>query len=185
MNRDVGIKTRAECLKEYGSDYLIQQKVESGELFRVGKALYSDEKSVPEVAVLAHKYPKAVLTMYSAFYFHGLTDVCPERYDLATDRNAAKIRDRRVKQYFIPSHFVEQGIKTTKYKGYPIRIYNKERMLIELLRYKSKLPFDFYKEVLLNYRKILPKLNIQEVLDYAMDAPKSSKIMEMLQLEVL
>ena len=179
------MKSRAECLKEYGSDYLIQQKVKSGELFRVGKALYSDEKSVPEVAVLAHKYPQAVLTMHSAFYLHGLTDVIPERYDLATDRNAAKIRDRRVKQYFIPSHFVDQGIETTIYKGYPIRVYNKERMLIELLRYKSKLPFDFYKEVLLNYRKILPKLNIQEIQDYAVDAPKSSKIMETLQMEVM
>ena len=80
---------------------------------------------------------------------------------------------------------MDQGIETTIYKGYPIRVYNKERMLIELLRYKSKLPFDFYKEVLLNYRKILPKLNIQEIQDYAMDAPKSSKIMETLQMEVM
>lgn len=39
------MKSRADCLKEYGSDYLIQQKVKSGELFRVGKALYSDERA--------------------------------------------------------------------------------------------------------------------------------------------
>lgn len=31
------MKSRADCLKEYGSDYLIQQKVKSGELFRVGR----------------------------------------------------------------------------------------------------------------------------------------------------
>ena len=35
------IKSRAECLKQYGSDYMIQQKVKSGELYEVGKAIYS------------------------------------------------------------------------------------------------------------------------------------------------
>ena len=71
------------------------------------------------------------------------------------------------------------------YKGYPIKIYSKERMLVELLRYKTKLPFDYYKEVLLNYRKILPQLDIQAIQDYAMEAPKSNKIMETLQMEVI
>ena len=94
------MKSRAECLTEYGSDYMIQQKVNAGELFKVGKAVYSEEKDVPELAVLAFQYPNAVVTMNSAFYLHGLTDVIPEEYDLATDRNAAKIRDKRVKQYF-------------------------------------------------------------------------------------
>ena len=179
------MKSRAECLTEYGSDYMIQQKVNAGELFKVGKAVYSEEKDVPELAVLAFQYPNAVVTMNSAFYMHGLTDVIPDEYDLATDRNAAKIRDKRVKQYFSPSDFFEQGVETTDYRGFPIRIYGKERMLIELLRYKSKLPFDYYKEILLNYRKILPHLDMQAIQDYAYEAPKSGKVMETLQMEVL
>ena len=73
----------------------------------------------------------------------------------------------------------------TDYKGYQIPVYNRERMLIELLRYKSKLPFDYYKEILLNYRKIMPQLDIQAIQDYAMDSPKSGKIMKTLQMEVL
>ena len=64
-------------------------------------------------------------------------------------------------------------------------MYSKERMLIELLRYKSKLPYDYYKEVILNYRKIMPGLNIQMIQDYAYDAPRSGKIMERLQTEVM
>lgn len=179
------MKSRADCSKKYGSDYLIQQKVKSGELFQVGKAVYSEERHVPKLAVLAFKYPHAIVTMYSAFYLHGLTDVIPDGYDLATDRNAAKIPDDRVNQYFIPSHFLNQGAQIMMYKGYSIRIYGKERMLVELLRYKSKLSFDYYKEFLLNYRKILPQLNIQEIQDYAVEAPKSSKIMETLQMEVM
>jgi len=176
---------RAECIREYGSDYRIQQKIDAGELFRVGKAVYSEDKYVPELAVLAYRYPNAVVTMHTAFYIHGLTDVIPDVYDLATDRDAAKIRDSRVNQYFYPSESFKLGIETTDYQGYPIRIYSKERMLIELLRYKSKLPFDYYKEVLLNYRRIIPTLDIQAIQDYAYETPRSAKVMETLQMEVL
>lgn len=58
-------------------------------------------------------------------------------------------------------------------------------MLIELVRYKSKLPFDYYKEIILNYRKLLPRLDIQKIQDYALMAPKSNKVLEILQMEVL
>lgn len=98
--------TREQCLQEYGSDYYIQKKVESGALFRIDKGVYSLKQHVPEIAVLMYKYPNAVVTMQSAFYMHGLTDVIPDEYDLATTRNAAKIPDKRVKQYFVPDVFL-------------------------------------------------------------------------------
>lgn len=50
------MKSQTECLAEYGSDYMIQQKVNSGELFKIGKAVYSEEKDVPELAVLVFIY---------------------------------------------------------------------------------------------------------------------------------
>lgn len=37
--------------------------------------------------------------MKSAFFFHGLTDMIPDECDLATTRDAAKIKD---KKYFVP-----------------------------------------------------------------------------------
>ncbi len=179
------MKTRAECIEKYGSDYYIEKQIAEGKLYKVGKGVYSEEKYVPEIALYAYKYPKAVLTMKSAFFYHGLSDVVPDECDFATKRNAAKIKDKRVKQYFVPDDFFDEGIETANYKGYDILVYNKERMLIELVRYKSKLPFDYYKEIILNYRKILPQLNIQKIQDYALASPKSSKVLETLQMEVL
>ena len=109
----------------------------------------------------------------------------PDVIDLATPRDAAKIKDKRVKQYFVSEEFFKEGIDHIDYEGYRISVYSKERMLVELLRYKSKLSYDFYKEVVLNYRKILPTLNIQEIQDLALDAPKSAKVLDLLQSEVL
>ena len=176
---------RSECIAEYGSDYQIQKMINEGLLYQVGKAIYSKEKNVPYIAVLSYRYPNAVVTMHSAFYLYGFTDVVPDDYDLATNRDSAKIRDKSVKQYFVREGFFELGVERIEYKGYEVQIYSKERLLIELLRYKSKLPFDYYKEILLNYRKIMPKLNIQEIQDYALESPKNNKILETLQMEVL
>lgn len=176
--------TREQCLQEYGSDYYIQKRIESGELFHIEKGIYSKKKYVPEIALLSYKYGNAVITMKTAFYIYGMTDVMPDKCDLATTRDAAKIMDKRVKQYFVPPCFFAEGISRMDYKGYSVQIYSKERMLIEALRYKSKLPFDYYKEIVLNYRKILPQLNIQTIQDIALAAPKSDKIMEILQMEV-
>ena len=77
------------------------------------------------------------------------------------------------------------GAITIEQDGCNITIYDKERLLVELLRHKSKLPFDYYKEVLLNYREIVDDLDIRLIQDYACEVPKSAKIMETLQLEVL
>jgi len=176
--------TREECLQIYGSDYYIQKRIDAGELFKIDKGIYSLKEHVPEIALLTYKYPNAVVTMRSAFYMYGMTDVIPDEYDLATTRDATKISDKRVKQYFVADDFFDEGIVRIDYKGYSIPIYSKERMLIELVRYKSKLPFDYYKEIILNYRKLLPKVNVQKIQDFALVAPKSNKVLEILQMEV-
>lgn len=174
-----------ESISKYGSKYMLKKAVESGEFFRQDDGIYSDEKYVSEKYVIAAKYPKAIYTLDSAFYHYGLTDVIPEKYYLATNRDAAKIGDDRVVQVFERRDLLSLGVITIGHDGCNISIYNRERMLVELLRHKSKLPFDYYKEVLLNYREIIDDLDIRLVQDYVYEVPKSAKIMETLQMEVL
>lgn len=177
--------SRSECLSAFGSDYHTRQQIASGRLFRIERGIFSDQRHVPENALISHKYPQGVLTLLSAFYHYGLTDSIPEICDLATDMDAAKIHDPRVHQHFQPRGFLTGGAVTAEEHGFPIRIYKRERLLIELLRHKNKLPFDLYKEVLLNYRKIMPQLDMQEIQDYAMSSPKRNMILGALQMEVL
>ena len=177
--------SRQECLARFGSDYFIEQRIAAGDLFRLENGVFAEQKHVPENAIISHRYPHGVITLLSAFYHYGLTDVIPESCNLATGRNAAKIRDTRVRQVFVPDAILSLGAIMDQEHDFPIRIYSRERLLIELLRYKNILPFDLYKEVLLNYRKILPQLNMQDIQEYAMAAPKQKMIMEALQMEVL
>ena len=173
-----------ECAGNTSGARGIKKAVASGKLYKIEKGVYSDRPYEPTLAVIAAKYPSAVFTMNSAFYYHGLTDDISEKYYLATDKNASKIRDKRVVQVFENGSYT-LGAEAAVVEGVTIRMYNKERMLIELLRHKNQLPFDYYKEVLSNFRKIIEELNMQDIQDYAYELPKSAMIMELLQLEVL
>ena len=109
----------------------------------------------------------------------------PEKYYLATGRGGSKINDERVIQIFENSDALDFGAEMIAYGDALIYMYNKERMLVELLRNKNRLPFDYYKEILGNYRKIINDLDIPLIQDMAMDLPKSRMIMDALQMEVL
>ena len=89
-----------------------------------------------------------------------------------------------IQQKYENSNALHLGEITMEQDGCQIKIYNKERMLLELIRNKNSFPFDYYKEILNNYRQIIHTLNIQDIQDYADALPKSKMIMETLRLEV-
>lgn len=43
--------------------YQIEKKVNNGELYKIEKGIYSDEKFPSELSVIVKKYPKAILTL--------------------------------------------------------------------------------------------------------------------------
>ena len=101
-----------------------------------------------------------MFTGESAFYYHSLTDVIPDYYNLATPRTDNRIVDLREKQSFVKSEIFEMGKTKMKRNNVEINIYSLERMLIELMRFRSKLPFDFYKEIIANYRNKADTMDI-------------------------
>ena len=175
----------AECIKKYGTDYRIKKAIQEGKLYKMEPGIYSDSRCESDTAVIEKKYPHAVFTLNSAFYYQGLTDTIPLYYYLATDKNASKIVDKSFKQIFDNNNSLDIGVEIINYCGDDIRVFSKERLLIELIRKKNKMPFDYYKEILRNYRKIIYELDFQLVEEYAEKLPKTNLVMKTIQLEVL
>ena len=94
------------------------------------------------------------------------------------------LRDNRIRQHYIQPGILDIGVTTMTRRDATIRIYDRERMLIELLRNKNKLPFDYYKEILGNYRGLIDELDIERVQEYAATFPKPRMISEALDAEV-
>ena len=57
-----------ELLEKGFNRYQIEKKTKNGELYKVSKGIYSDEEYPSELAILMKKYPKAILTLNSAFF---------------------------------------------------------------------------------------------------------------------
>jgi hypothetical protein len=174
-----------ECMKNYHSDYRIKQAVKNGSLYKLVPGIYSDRKYEPDTAIIRKRYPKAVFTLNSAFYYQGLTDTIPSFYYLATDKDATKITDKNVKQIFDNYGSMDIGVEIKKYSGDDIRVFSKERLLIELIRNRNKLPFDYYKEIISSYRRLTDELDFMMVEEYAEKLPRTKAVMETIQMEVL
>ena len=77
---------------------------------------------MPELEIIMKKYPNAILTLNSAFYYYGLTDTIPDHYYVATPKSNRKIEDVRVKQIYENSNAFEMGKTTIEYDGVDITI---------------------------------------------------------------
>jgi hypothetical protein len=179
------IYTYKEAQNKYGSNYQIEQGIKHGELFKLERGLYSNKPSISPYAAAARRYPHAIITMDSAYYIHGLTDVIPQTTHLATRRNATRIADARIKQFFTEDWLFEPGSVYMEYDNSTIRIYSKERMLVELMRNSKSLPLDYYKEIILSYRKQVDDLDIQSIEEYIGLFDRNEYMFNILQREVL
>lgn len=178
------ILTYKECIEKYGNDYRLAMAVREESIYRVEPGVYSTKRYSSDLEVIVKKYPNAILTGESAFYYHDLTDVIPERYHIATKAKAAKLTDARIEQIYTRDDLLEKGVIEVEIHGVKVKMYDKERMLIELLRNKNSMPYDLYKEILGNYRKIIETLQIWRIQEYVDIFPKSKMISKALEEEV-
>ncbi|MBQ8231142.1 MAG: hypothetical protein IJZ34_04345 [Lachnospiraceae bacterium] len=176
--------TYKELLEEYKTQYNISTLISSGKIHKVDDKIYSDQAFTPKLAILTKRYPDAIVTMNSAFYYYSLTDDIPIHYYLVSKRNGTKIKDKQVIQTFEIAETFELGKEHMIVDGVNINIYSKERLLIELVRNKRKLPFDYYKEIISNYRKLVEQMDIWRIEEYSSKMYRGDYIMDTLQMEV-
>ncbi len=174
-----------ECIEKYGSDYSVKKMISNGSLFMKEKGIYSTNRNTPEIEIILFKNPKTVLTGRSAFFYHGLTDVIPEQYYLASKRTDYRIRDSRVKQSFQKEDIFEAGITNINYANSSIRIYSKERMLVELIRFRKSIPLGYYKEIIRNYRHLIYEMDFSLVEEYTSMFHSNKVLLDIIQKEVL
>lgn len=176
--------TRKELFERYDSTYKLNKALKSKEIFKIQKGIYSDEEYVNPLAVISKKYPNFIFTMDSAFYYWDLTDVIPDKFCLATKQTSIRIDEEDIKQYFIDDELFEVGKTNLNVENVEINIYNKERMLVELIRKKNQIPFDYYKEIITNFRKIANTLDSFKITEYISYYRKEETLYDRLQSEV-
>lgn len=173
-----------ELIQKYESDYKIKKLIQEGKIFKIEKGIYSDKKDVNYLEIISKKYPNAIFTMDSAFYYHNLTDVIPEKEYLALKRDSTKISDSRIKVVYYQEKFFDIGKSTLNINGVEVKIYDKERMLIELIRNRNSIGFDYYKEIIENYREIKDTLNAKKIAEYISNFSIENHLYDVIMKEV-
>lgn len=173
-----------EVIDKYKNDYNIKKAISNNEIYKITKGIYSESPYVSHLAILMKKYPNCVISGHSAYYYYDLTDVIPKKIIICTNRDATRIHDDDVKQIRMQDKLYELGITTMEYNGTIIRIYDKERLLLELVRNKNKMGYDLYKEIISNYRNIIDSIDIRKIEKYLPYFINEDKLLEKLQDEV-
>ncbi len=173
-----------EILKKLGSRKNIEQKLKNKKLFRLKKGIYSEEDIVDPMIIISEKYKGAIITMDSAFYYYNLTDVIPLKVYVATSRDARKINDSKVVQYYLNNNILNPGKMQINIDGNNVNIYDRERLLIELIRKRASIPFDYYKEIIRNYRQISDELDMYKIEQYVALFKNEVNLFDILQREV-
>jgi len=163
----------------------INKKLKNKELFLIEKGIYSDSKVNDPLIIYSKKYHNSIITFDNAFYYYGLTDVTPSKYYLATKQKARPIKNDKIVQIFTTDEFLNLGKVEVFIDGNKVNMYNKERLLIELIRRRKQIPLDYYKEIINNYRKIIYDLSMKKIEEYASHFSTENHILETIQLEVL
>lgn len=173
-----------EILKKVGSRSMIEKALKNNELFRLKDNVYSDSDLVDPMVVISKKYINSIITMDSAFYYYNLTDVIPQKVHVATSRDARKINDPEVVQYYLNNDILNPGKTQVDVCGDKINMYDRERLLIELIRKRAFIPFDYYKEIIENYRQISYELDMYKIEEYVALFKNEVNLFDILQREV-
>lgn len=173
-----------EMIEIYGNDYNLKKALSRNEIFKLDKGIYSSKKIVSPLVIYSKKYPNSVITMDSAYYYYNLTDVIPSKVYLATDRNTDKINNEKIVQTFMSKDILYQGKVNVQTDDGVINIYDRERLLIELIRKKKQIPFDYYKEIISNYRAIVDELDMYKIEEYLTLFKNDMNLSNILQMEV-
>lgn len=170
-------------LKEKGySSYMIKKLVEDGKLFIV-KDVYSTTKEINYLEYISKKHPNAILNLYTACYCYGLLKKNYKPYIIATKQKDRKIIDENIKQTFMIDDLYEIGISNIRFQNIPLKVYDLERLLIEVVRNKVNLDYDIYQEIIRNYKRLSKLLN-KKKLEMYLPNFKDKRILDRIKREI-
>lgn len=154
-------------LSEKGySAYQIKKMVDDKKIYLIEKGSYSTSKDFNYLEYITKKHSNAIVTLETACICYGLLGKNKPYYRIATKQKDRKIHNSCVKQIFMMDSLYYIGINTITYKGFFIRIYDLERLLIEVVRNKVLLEYEDYHEIMNNYKKICRLLNLKKLYEY-------------------
>ncbi|MBI5730227.1 MAG: type IV toxin-antitoxin system AbiEi family antitoxin domain-containing protein [Ignavibacteriales bacterium] len=159
-NAKIHTRTVSKAVK----DGLIE-KVKSG-LYKLIDYPWDEHGSFADVC---NSNKRAVICLLSAASYYELTTFNPAEIYVAVPHNTDKfdLKYPPIRLYYFSDSYYEHGIETIETKSGMIKIYNKEKTIVDIFRYINKLGEDVAVESLKEYLKKRKVMNIPKLLEYS------------------
>lgn len=148
----------------------LQMMVADGKLERVERGVYVSTDAIEdELFSMQTKYPKLIYSHETALYLHGLSDRTPFEYSASVPSGYKVVGSvaERFKIYYIKKELHELGIETVQSShGNPIKTYNIERTICDLIRSRNRIDVQILNEALKRFVK-LKSTDLSMLMDYA------------------
>jgi predicted transcriptional regulator of viral defense system len=148
----------------------LQMMVAEGKLERVDRGVYVSTDAIEdEMYSMQTKYPKLIYSHETALYLHGLSDRTPFEYSASVPSGYKVVGSvaERFKVYYIKKELHELGVETLQSShGNPIKTYNIERTICDLIRSRNRIDVQILNEALKRFVK-LKSADLLILMDYA------------------
>ena len=179
MERNNGYLTTADVVaagysKTYLAEYIRQRNME-----RVAQGVYmSSDVWLDEMYIIHLRNKNAVFSHESALYMHNLIDSEPTAVMLTVPKgyNAKHLKERECRVYYVPTDIFEMGrIEKETNFGNKVYVYDMDRTICDIIRYKDKLEIQTFQTALREYMRSKDK-NIHNLMKYAEKMKISDKV---------
>ena len=129
----------------------IPKLVETGIIRKVAHGLYIDSKLIEDkFYILQKRFSNIVFSYNTACYLLKLSDRVPYELDVTTLKDN-KIREKVNVHYVTKEKFNIGIVEITSPYGNPIKIYNAERCICDILKNSNSVDIELYNKIINNY----------------------------------
>lgn len=184
MQKNQGLAKTSE-ITDLGIDYRrILQFLEEGYLKRVKSGYYTTKYyDGSEEQLVARMFPDGVLTMETALFYYGYLTQRPYAWSIAISKNVSKSRFKmdypNLFPYYSEPKVLTMGVTEISVGSEKMKIYTKERLVCECLKYQEKMDRQDFKNAILTYINEEEK-DVAALMEYAKERKVLKKVQNMI-----
>lgn len=153
------------------------------EKIRYGYYQWIHEKEVSEANIVSNLFPDGILCMNTALFYYRYSDRTPLEWHIAVSKDSSKTRFNIdypfVKPYYVEPDLLELGLVTGEIDGHSVRIFDKERVICDCLKYMRKMDKEIFNKAIQRYIND-PQKNVPRLIEYSKKLRVAKKVKDLI-----
>ena len=166
LNENYGYICTSDFTKLGIDKHLIPKYIEEGIIRKVYRGIYIDNNLIEDpYYILQKRYYHIVFSYNTAFHILNITNKTPNEIDITVPHGKKVHEDCNI--HYVSEKYFKIGIITTRSpNGNPIRVYNAERSICDMLKNEDEFDLELRNRIL-NYYFHSKDKNYDKLLEYA------------------